>query len=42
MLFIEGPLKRLELVFLQHASFPPGFDEAEAVTHQLNEGRRDG
>ena len=39
---IEVFLKRQELILLQDAAFPPGFDEAEAVAHQLDEGRRDG
>ncbi len=42
MLFVERSFKGLEFVFLQNTSFPPGFDEAEAVTHQLDESRRDG
>ena len=42
MLFVKRSFKGLEFVFLQDTSFPPGFDEAEAVAHQLDEGRRDG
>ena len=42
VLFVECSFKGLEFVFLQYTSFPPGFDESEAVAHQLDEGRRDG
>lgn len=42
MLFVERSFKGLEFVFLQNTSFPPGFDEAEAVAHQLDKSRRDG
>ena len=41
-LFVKRSFKRLEFVFFQDTSFPPGFDEAETVTHQLDESRRDG
>ena len=42
MLFIERSFERLEFVLFPHAPFPPGFDEAKAVAHQLDEGGGDG
>ena len=34
--------KGCEFILLEDTAFPPGLDEAEAVAHQLDEGRRDG
>ena len=42
VLFVECSFKGLEFVFLQYTLFPLGFDESEAVAHQLDEGRWDG
>ena len=42
MLFVERSFEGCKFILLEDAAFPPGFDEAEAVAHQLDEGRRDG
>ena len=42
MLFVERSFEGREFILLEDAAFPPGLDEAEAVAHQLDEGRRDG
>ena len=42
MLFVERSFEGCKFILLEDAAFPPGLDEAEAVAHQLDEGRWDG
>ena len=41
MLFVERSFKCLEFVLFEDTSFDPGFDETEAIAHQLDEGGGD-
>ena len=42
LLFVECLFECLEFVLFEYAPLPPGFDEAETVAHQLDEGGGDG
>ena len=41
-LTIKASFEGLEFILFEDAPFPPRFDEAETVAHQLDKGRRDG